>query len=141
MAFPYPITGPIPAYTNVPINPQWYQPRMFFISGITLGQTTTVTTTEDHDYVVGQQCRLIIPPTNGCRQLNEQIGIVLSIPADDQVVLNINSSMNVDSFVSSSAKTQPQILAIGDVNTGTTNTGRTNNITYIPGSFIDISPV
>lgn len=140
MAFPYPYVGPIAGYNNLPIEPQYYQPRFYFISAISLGQTTTVTTTEDHDYVVGQQCRLIIPPTNGCRQLNEKTGLVISIPAPNQVILNINSSMNVDTFVTSSAKTQPQILAIGDVNTGVVNTGRTNNTTYIPGSFIDISP-
>lgn len=140
MVFPYPYTGPIAAYNNLPIEPQFYQPRFYFIDDISLGQTTTVTTTEDHDYVIGQQCRLIIPPLNGCRQLDEKTGIVISIPSSNQVVLNINSSMNVDPFVSSSAKTQPQILAIGDVNTGQINTGRTNNLTYIPGSFINISP-
>jgi len=140
MAFPYPYVGPIAPYNNLPIEPQNYQPRLFFISAIALGQLTTVTTTVDHDYVVGQQCRLIIPPTNGCRQLNEQTGFVDSIPSANQVVLNINSSMNVDPFVTSSANNQPQILAIGDVNTGQTNTGRSGNLTYIPGSFINISP-
>lgn len=140
MAFPYPYVGPIAAYNNLPIETQFYQPRFYFIEDVDLGQTTTVTTTEDHDYVIGQQCRLIIPPLNGCRQLDEKTGIVISIPASNQVVLNINSSMNVDPFVSSSANTQPQILAIGDVNTGQINTGRTNNLTYIPGSFINISP-
>ena len=140
MAFPYPYVGPIALYNNLPIEPQWYQPRSWFISTISLGATTTVTTTVNHDYVVGQQCRLIIPPESGCRQLNEQTGIVLSIPAVNQVILNINSSRDVDAFTVSSARTQPQILAIGDVNSGVTNLGRTNNTTYIPGSFIDISP-
>ena len=140
MTFPYPYVGPIATLNNLPIEPENYQPRMFFISAISLGRTTTVTTTEDHDYVIGQECRLIIPPLNGCRQLNEKRGIVLSIPSSTQVVLDINSAQNVDAFTSSSANTQPQILAIGDVNTGATNTGRTNNITYIPGSFINVSP-
>lgn len=140
MTFPYPYVGPIAFLNNLPIEPDDYQPRMFFIEDIDLGSTTTVTTTEDHDYVIGQQCRLIIPPSNGCRQLNEKTGIVISIPSDTQVVLDINSSQNVDAFVSSNATTQPQILAIGDVNTGPINTGRTNNTTYIQGSFINISP-
>lgn len=139
MAFPYPIVGPIAPYNNLPIETQNYQPSMFFISAIVLGQTTTVTTTANHNYVVGQECRLIIPPTNGCRQLNEKTGFVLSVPAVNQVVLNINSSMNVDPFATSTAKNQPQIVAIGDVNTGQTNTGRSGNLTYIPGSFINIS--
>jgi hypothetical protein len=139
MAFPYPYVGPIAAYNNVPIHTEYYQPKFFFISNITLGQTTTVTTTANQDYVIGQECRLIIPPTNGCRQLNEKTGFVISIPSTTQVVLDIDSSRNVDAFQTSSATTQPQILAIGDINTGAINKGRTNNGTYIPGSFINIS--
>lgn len=142
------ISFPIPPYSNVPINAEFYQPSQFFISGISLGLTTTVTTTLDVNYVVGQQVRLIIPPTFGCRQLNESQGYVLSIPAPNQVILSIDSSTNVDPFKSSSARTQPQILAIGDVNTGyTSTTGRSiptingNTQINIPGSFINISPV
>jgi len=140
MAFPYPYVGPIALYNNLPIHTEYYTPQFFFISGITLGQTTLVTTTVNHDYVIGQECRLIIPPSNGCRQLNEVKGFVISIPQADQVLLTIDSSRNVDPFQTSSATTQPQILAIGDVNTGAINSGRTNNITYIPGSFRNISP-
>lgn len=140
MTFPYPYVGPIALYNNLPIEPQNYQPRFFFISDISLGQTTTVTTAVNHDYVIGQECRLIIPEVNGCFQLNEQTGIVISIPAANQVVLEINSAMNVDAFKTSTANTQPQILAIGDVNTGAINNmGRSNTSTFIPGSFINIS--
>lgn len=139
MAFPYPYTGPIAPLNNLPIHPEYYRPRFFFISAVSLGQTTTVTTSTNHDYVIGQECRLIIPPTNGCRQLNEVKGFVISIPGSNQVVLNIDSSQNVDAFQTSSATTQPQILAIGDINSGAINKGRTNNGTYIPGSFINIS--
>lgn len=134
------ISFPIPPYSNLPIEAQFYQPSRFVIEDIDLGQTTTVTTTEDMNYVIGQLVRLIIPPTFGCRQLNEQQGYVLSIPAPDQVVISIDSSINVDPFIASSATTQAQILAIGDINTGDTNSnGRRNNITFISGSFIDIS--
>ena len=89
MSIPYP--GPVPPYTNPPIQPENYQPRRFVISNITLGQTTLVTTLINHDYVVGQLCRLIIPPSYGCSQLNETSGYVISIPASDQVVLDIYS--------------------------------------------------
>lgn len=141
MAFPYPYVGPIAYLNNLPIEPQNYAPNYFFISAISLGSLTTVTTTVDHNYVVGQLCRLIIPFSFGCRQLNEVTGYVVSIPATNQVVLNINSSVNVDAFTSSSAFTQPQILAVGDISNGTTNsTGRSNTGTYIPGAFINVSP-
>lgn len=136
------IVGPIPPYSNVPINPQFFLPSQFFIANITLGVQTTVTTTINHNYVIAQSIRLIIPPTFGCRQLNEAQGLVLSIPAPNQVVVSINSSMNVDPFTPSSATTKPQILAIGDISNGQINSnGRSQNITFIPGSFINISPV
>ena len=140
MVFPYPYVGPIAVYNNLPIEPQNYQPSQFFISAITLGQSTTITTTVNNNYVVGQEVRLLIPPSFGSYQLNEQTGFIISIPASDQFVLNIDSSMNVNAFINSSSTTQAQCVAMGDLNTGQTNTGRTNNITYIPGSFINISP-
>lgn len=133
------ITGPIALYNNLPINAQYYQPSQFFISTITLGTTTTITTTVDHNYVIGQQIRLIIPPTFGCRQLNEQTGFVLSIPSATQVVVSINS-VGGNVFTSSSAITQPQILAVGAINSGALNQVPAFTGTYIPGSFIDVSP-
>jgi hypothetical protein len=136
------ISFPIPPYSNLPINAEYYLPNFFFISEVTLGITTTVTTTEDVNFVIGQLVRLIIPTTFGCRQLNGVEGYVISIPAPNQVILSIDSSVNVDPFVSSAATTRPQILAVGDVNNGAiNNSGRNNNITFIPGSFINISPV
>jgi hypothetical protein len=134
------ISGPIPPYSNPPITPQYYQPRQYFISDITLGPTTTVTTSVDHDYVIGQLCRLLIPKGYGCYQLNEALGYVESIPYPDEVTLNINSQF-ADSFISADLAQQPQIVAVGDVNTGPINAnGPQNYMTYIPGSFINISP-
>jgi len=141
MAFPYPIVGPIALYTNLPIHAEFYQPSRFVIEDIALGQTTTITTTEDMNYVIGQQVRLLIPESFGSYQLNGQTGFVISIPDVDQVVLDIDSSLNVNAYIASSATTQAQIIPIGDVNSGQINSsGRVNNGTYIPGSFINISP-
>jgi len=135
------ISYPIPLYANLPIDSDFYQPTRFVISAITLGKTTTVTTSVDHNFVVGQLVRLIIPPTFGCRQLNESQSYVLSIPASNQVELDINSISNVDPYIASSATTVAQILAIGDINSGQIQVnGNISNITYINGSFINISP-
>ncbi len=134
------ISYPIPAYANVPIQPQYYQPRFSFISTITNGQTTTVNTVASQDFVVGQLVRFIIPQSFGIRQLNERQGYVLAINSSTQVVVDIDSS-SMDLFTTSSATTQPQILAIGDIGNGQVNaTGRRNTATFIPGSFINISP-
>lgn len=141
MSFPSPYLGPIPPYNNVPINAQYYQPSQFFISAMTLGPTTTVTTAKDNNYVIGQLCRLIIPPLNGCSQLNEQTGYVIDIPNPNQVTLAINSQ-GMNAFTTSTYPTQPQILAIGDVNSGNINaSGNLNTSTIIPGSYINISPL
>lgn len=210
------VSYPIPAYSNLPIEPQFYQPNRFVISAITLGQTTTITTSTDHNYVIGQQIRLIIPVRYGSYQLNDVLGYVISVPTTSSVVVDIVSA-NVDAFIATpytaiitnitnafnavitannnltgisiifsgvsgmteintlvgtiiarsstsitvnintssfSAYTgggvatlynvpqdQAQILAIGDINTGIVNAnGPAHVTTYIPGSFIDISP-
>jgi hypothetical protein len=134
------ISFPIPPFQNLPIEPQNYQPRQFFISAIGLGVLTTVTTTTNHNYVVGQLVRLLIPYYSGSRQLNEQTGYVISVPANNQVLINLNSSQNVDPFITTSNPTQPQIIAVGDTNNGIiSTTGRNLPTTAIPGSFINIS--
>jgi hypothetical protein len=135
------ISYPIPLYQNVPIQSQYYKPRRWVISDMTLGQTTIITTTTEIDYQIGQEIRLLIPPSFGSIQLNGARGFVLTIPADDQVEVSINSTM-ADAFIASTSTVQSaEILAIGDINTGVTNTdGRNHQRTDVPGSFINISP-
>lgn len=130
----------VPPYNNPPINPQYYLPSAFLIQNVQLGSTTIVTSTTPMNYVIGQLVRLLIPPYSGCRQLNGQSAYVISIPSPTQVELNI-FSIGGDSFTSSTNPNQPQILAIGDINSGILNSsGRVNQSTNIPGSFINISP-
>jgi hypothetical protein len=132
------ISFPVPPYSNLPIEAQNYQPSRFVISGVTLGPTTTITTTVNMNYSIGQLIRLIIPPSFGCRQLNEQTGYVISIPTTNSVVVSINS-VGCDAYIASLATTVAQILALGDISSGVTNTSRTGQSTAIPGSFINIS--
>jgi hypothetical protein len=134
------ISYPISAYQNVPIAPQFYQPSRFVINAITRGRTTIVTTSVDQNYVVAQLVRFIIPPSFGIRQLNEQQGYVIAIPSTTQVEVDIDSRF-MDPYIASSATTQAQILAIGDIGNGALNaSGRRATGTFIPGSFINISP-
>lgn len=136
MTFP----GPTPPYNNPPIQPQNFQPSVFQISGITLGVNTTVDTEIPMNYVVGQQIRLLIPQSWGCFQLNEQTGYVIEILSPTSVVVDIDSSQNVNLFKSGSLKQVPKILAIGDINSGIiSHTGNVNFSTSIPGAFINIS--
>lgn len=135
------ITGPIAPYNNPPIEPQFFQPSQFFISAITLGQTTTVTTSVNNNYVIGQLCRLLIPYAYKSIGLNEQTGYVIEIPAPNQVILKINST-GMDAFVNANQPTKAQIVAVGDINTGAINANAPFNYsTLIPGSFENISPL
>jgi hypothetical protein len=105
------------------------------------GITTLVTTTVRHDYVIGQQVRLLIPKGYGCTELNEVDGFVIGKPNPNQVILTINSQLSTQ-FISASLLQKPQIVAIGDVNMGAINAhGPKRTRTFIPGSFRDISPL
>lgn len=141
------ISYPTPPYSNPTIEPQFYQPKVFDISGIVLGYQTTITTSVNHDYVIGQLVRLLIPSKYGSRLLNERKGLVILIPASNQVTLDI-SSFGVDAFIAAptflpyESHTLPQIVAIGDQNSGPINSlGRSPTQTFIDGSFINISPI
>lgn len=135
------ISGPIAPWSNAPINAQYYQPSDFFITAISNGPSTTITTSVNHNYIVGQLVRVVIPPAYKEYQLNGQIGYVILIPNPNQMVLNIDSS-TYDTFVANPVttnKTLPQTVAVGDVISGATNSDINSLSTYIPGSFINIS--
>lgn len=137
------IVGPIPLFSNPPIEPQYFAPWTFTISNIALGASTLVTMVIPPitmlNYVIGQQVRLLIPPTFGCRELNGLTGYVISIPSVNQVVIDINS-IGMTPYIASPAATPAQISAIGDISSGPTNMTRQSTSTVIPGSFINISP-
>ena len=133
---------PNPGYYNLPINAEYFQPSRFVISNVSLGVTTVITTSVPHNYVIGQLIRLLFQPNYGCSQLNQQLAYVIAIPSTTQVTLDLNS-IGVDAFVASPSfgPTLPQIVAVGDKNTGLiSSTGRSLPTTTIPGSFQNISP-
>lgn len=144
------IIGPVPPFSNPPIEPQNFQPSQFVITGLTFGITTTVTMANGTNgvapnYVIGQQVRLLLPSKYGARQLNEQTGFVISLPNTNSVIIDINS-LGTDPFISSptflpfQSQTPPQIVAIGDFNSGIIATnGRINLNTTIPGAFLNNS--
>lgn len=131
---------PVAPQSNPPINPQYFFPRRQVITAISMGLTTLVTTEEDMNYAVGQEVRLIIPAFNGARELNEQTGFVILSPAPNQVILTIDSQ-RVSPFTPVAGYISPQIIPIGDINNGVVNSNGVSPAgTFIPGSFINISP-
>ena len=133
-------SGPIALYRNVPIQSQFYAPRTYVISDIQLGQTTIVDTVVENDYVIGQMVRLIIPQGYGCTQLNEVSAYVIG-QSISGIILDLDTSRNVNQFIQANLPTQAHVLAIADINSGAINgLGNKNVSTSIPGAFVNISP-
>lgn len=141
------ISGPIALYNNLPIHPEYYKPSRFQIADITLGVTTIITVDPDVypfktvnlDYVIGQEVRVIMPKGYGCQQINGLTAYVLAILSLNVVEISINSS-DFDPFLMISLPQIPQILGIGDVNSGHINLTNKCMKPWIPGSFRNISP-
>ncbi len=113
--------------------PYLYFPGASVISAITTGTTTTIDTTSAHNFVVGQEVAFRIPTIWGTYQLNSLpnttipgspvYGYVIAVTDYNTVVVNINSSAYTafnsnQAFASFSGEQFPQIVAVGDVNTG-----------------------
>lgn len=125
--------SPSGAYVRKVLYPYLYMPGTAFISAITTGTTTTIDTTCAHNFVVGQEVAFRIPTTWGTYQLNSLpntttpgspiYGYVVSVTDYNTVVVNINSSSYTafnsnQTFASYPGEFFPQIVAVGDVNTG-----------------------
>lgn len=120
--------------------PYLYAPGVSIISAITTGTTTTIDTTDAHNFVVGQEVAIRMPqvvgvtPTawgdarynslpNSLTPGSPQYGYVIAVTDYNTVVVNINSTgytaFNSNIPVANvSGLSYPQILAVGDVNTG-----------------------
>jgi len=127
-------TGNIGSWKKV-LYPYLYFPGVATISNITLGNTTTIDTTDAHNFVVGQEVAFRIPNQWGTVELNSLpnslipaaplYGYVIAVTDYNTVVVNINSSaftpfvMN-QTVASVPGLSYPEILAVGDVNSGGT---------------------
>lgn len=139
--------------------PDLYIPEMCYITAISTGTTTTITTSINHNFVVGQEVGFTIPSAWGMTQLDSAVYLQSSngIPQQAYVTavtantltVNINSTAFTAFAYPTSATvalglTFPQVWAIGDQNTGySLNSsgqvpylGVTNGVIGIPGSFV-----
>jgi hypothetical protein len=125
--------SPTGAYVKKVLYPFLYEPAVAFISAVTTGTTTTVTTTVAHNFEVGQEIAFRIPSVWGITQLNSLpnvlipgspiYGYVVSVTNNTVFVCNINSTgfsayANNPTVASVPGLSWPQVLAVGDVNTG-----------------------
>lgn len=141
---------PTPAYNNQPIQSQFFVPSYFQISGITFGDTTTITVLpnfgRDCNFVVGQQVLFLIPNSYGTIQMNKKQGIVLEILTSLRFTVNINTSgANYTAFnpTPTAERQIAQVLPAGTFNTGNIIPDP-QNIPLInlapPGSFTNTQP-
>lgn len=115
--------------------PALYAPSPSVISAITTGTTTTIQTSAPTNVKVGQEVGFHIPTAWGTTQLNELpnviipgspvYGYVVSVTDSTNFLVNINSTgftaynSNI-AFASFIGLSYPQVVAVGDVNTGGT---------------------
>lgn len=125
--------SPSGAYVKKVLYPYLYAPGTCVVSAITTGTTTTIDTASAHNFVVGQEVAFRIPTIWGTTQLNSLpnvsipgspiYGTVVSVTDYNTFVVNVNST-GYTAFNSNQAYATfigeqfPQVLAIGDLNTG-----------------------
>jgi hypothetical protein len=110
-----------------------YEPAVVYINAVTTGTTTTIVTTTPHNFEVGQEIAFRIPTPWGPTGLNSLpdalipgspiYGYVQSITDNFTFVCNINSTgftafTTFQTVASVPGLTPPQVVAVGDVNTG-----------------------
>ncbi len=114
-----------------------YTPEGSAITAVSTGTTTTITTALNHSFVVGQEVFFSISPSWGMVQLDSQTALlanngipqqayVTSVPALNQIVVNVNSTgFTAFAYPTSAAYalgvTPAQVFAIGDQNSGQIN--------------------
>lgn len=128
--------SPTGAYVTQILYPNLYLPNIDFISAIDLsGANPVVTTTANHNFVVGQQIAFRIPSVYGSTQLNALPDVsipgqpvyyyVTSIGANNQFTCSASTTgvtaFNSNQTIASVPGLQlPQVLSVGDVNSGGT---------------------
>jgi len=132
-------TGNVGSFKKI-LYPVLYFPGVAYIAAITRGATTTIKTTAPHNYVVGQEVAFripkipgISPPAWGTTELNSLpnvlipgspiYGYVVSVTDSTTFVVDIDSSAYtafsvVIPYLSYVGLNHPQVVAVGDVNTG-----------------------
>ena len=141
--------SPTGAYVRQVTNPSLYLPGDNYISSITLsGTNVVVNTTSNHNFVVGQEIAFRIPIAFGSFQLNSLPNSTIPGSPIYYYVSVVNSntqftctalSAGVTAFNSNPTVasvrglTWPQVLAVGDVNSG--GTPYSGGALYPPPSF------
>lgn len=125
--------SPAGAFVRQVLFPANYLPSQLVVSALSLGALTTVTTTTNHNLVVGQEIAFRVPFQWGTTQLNSLpnnlvpgspvYGYVTSVTSNTVFVCSFNSSgyttFNSNPTVAQTIGLTPaQVVPVGDVNSG-----------------------
>jgi hypothetical protein len=139
--FPTETVRVVPNTYNMIIGSTYYKDdgvgNVIYISGVYTISSATI------DYSTGQVVmNFIVTPSRRTLSYNFTANLIYIIPGTvEGIILNIDSSQNVNAFVESNISDPPTIAAIGDVNSGYINANGNMNVgTSIPGTFTNISP-
>jgi hypothetical protein len=122
-----------------------YLPFVCDITSITQAFPALVTTSENHGFVPGNRVQFFIPPQWGMRQLNGLKGLVQTVPADNQIEVDIDTS-TFDAFVTPSSPPfvvidPAQVTGVGDENYGNLSPGGIPVLPMtVPGAYINQPP-
>jgi len=122
-----------------------YTPFVCNISSITRAAQALVTTSITHGFVVGNTVRFFIPQQYGMRQLDGLKGTVMTVPADDEFTVNIDTQ-GFDPFVTPSLPPYvvidpAQVAGIGDMNYGNLSPGGIPVLPItVPGAYQNQPP-
>lgn len=100
--------------------PQLIEPRSRAIVDLTLGASTTVKTSVDHGYAVGQYITLVLPSEFGSSEISGQSGRISAISSANEFVVEIDSSAaSAFAYPASGSVpfTFPQAVVAGDQTT------------------------
>lgn len=75
-----------------------FQPAMRIVNSITNAVQALVTTSLDHQYIIGTFVRFYIPNGVGMEQINHQYGVILTIPTSTTFTVSIDTT-NYDPFI------------------------------------------
>ena len=97
-----------------------FQLAMRVISNITQSPIANVTTTINHQYIVGTIVRFDMPLGTGMPQINQQVGTILTIPTPTTFTVSIDTTQ-YDPFVGSPTfppayAGDPQVVPIAENN-------------------------
>lgn len=106
------------AYSSFPF--PTFQPAMRNISAITNAFPCEVTTTINHQYIVGTIVRLYIPFADGMQQANQLTGTILSVPTTTTFTLDIDTRLfdvfSIPIGVSPHVNVSANVVPVGESN-------------------------